>query len=627
LYERVIMAACGLVLSGLGVFFLFGSKIWQSISSHQSVIDLLCVGSVTLGFVLWKGLSPADKRQLRQLFTYKNFFYIGCIFFISLCAWLLSASAFVMGLKFLHIDTPLLPLLSASFMVSFLASLPLSINGGGIREFAAITLFNLCAVPKEASLFTAISIGVFSLAPILIIGCVNSFKKIYTPSAFSKPALRMPRERLEKQIIYFLACSAAVLIFFQIHVAWRAITLNLNIADIFALCGLMMAVISGFARRSLIHARISHTFSFLCAFTMVFALALLIGIYRNGFSAFAFFSKFLGFFVLLGYASLGAFFIKNFGNKGRSVVVRLMWVTLFSIITFRISVLLLMQLNVLPKLFIHNNFMGYAGNRNAFAIQLLTVLSLFFAKLKCTETMSDAFRNRNYWMISFLLMGVYLTFSRSGIITALFLMFLFRGVGVFRTKDILVLILQASILVGSLYCLQSAIYYWLPGALPGVLFDGVYSAGHSDHERWYTIMEGIKLWLQHPFFGSGLGGFVSQEFEKSGRFLVIHNTFIWWIAEFGLVGAFAFFWYGLKTISYLYHTVVKTSYQNVLANDKALLGLVLIFACMGMVHEIFYQRCLWFVWGIIMIAPQLGHKRLQCEQYHLHPNMIQPVLQ
>jgi O-antigen ligase len=132
------------------------------------------------------------------------------------------------------------------------------------------------------------------------------------------------------------------------------------------------------------------------------------------------------------------------------------------------------------------------------------------------------------------------------------------------------------------------------------IFSNTYSGDSSDHERLYSISEGLRLWLHNPLFGGGLGRFMFDELAKNGRPLVIHNTFVWLLAEFGLIGIIPFVLYVWSLFQNLYIRWKNSINIPLTEREKALFLLLVIFGGMSMVHEIFYQRCIWFIAGLLL---------------------------
>ncbi len=53
----------------------------------------------------------------------------------------------------------------------------------------------------------------------------------------------------------------------------------------------------------------------------------------------------------------------------------------------------------------------------------------------------------------------------------------------------------------------------------------------STDERLLTIAGGLKLFVENPLFGAGLGAFSLQTLATHGKPLVIHSTALWLLAE------------------------------------------------------------------------------------------------
>ncbi len=613
LYERILVATTGLLLSTTGAFLLFREKI-MLIFAEASVLKLLVSLGVTLVAVLCIGLTPSDQDKMKRLFSIRNLYYTGYLLVVAIGGWLLSALSFAMLFSILKIDISFGLALSASVIVCFIASLPISANGWGVREFAAMSIFGLCAVPKEAAIFSAVCIGFFSYVALMAWGAILSFCSQQNEGVYRKSRLRISLTRLEGNTIYFLACAASVLVFFQIHVKCGDAVLNVNAADPIALCGFVMAVISNLLRKRSLKYHLPSTLRFLVSAVMVFFVAALVGVVKTGVNHYSILYKLFGFFVLLGYANIGAELVSRFGQKGYEAAVRLMMTTIIVSIALGSVISILAKAGVIPLSYLQESFVGLSGNRNALALQILLITFLFFSGVFKNIRLPSGCR---YLLSSILLYGLYLTFSRSALITGAILLFIFWRMAWLKTWEIIGFLTGATAcvlgihLVDFLLSIAKFNLFLNEGFIASseqVSIFSQYSNSFSDHERWYSLMEGMRLWFNEPLLGGGLASFSYHEILKNGRPLVIHNTLIWLIAEFGLVGALPFLWYGFKTLVYL---GTKISSQNVSCmdvKDKALFSLIFILIMMGMAHEVFYQRILWLAWGMLVVVP-VGSER------------------
>lgn len=116
--------------------------------------------------------------------------------------------------------------------------------------------------------------------------------------------------------------------------------------------------------------------------------------------------------------------------------------------------------------------------------------------------------------------------------------------------------------------------------------------GGTAHARLEFIDVALRTWAETPVLGTGLGYFLANEGW------IIHNTPLWVLAEFGIVGfgLFAgflawFLWAGVGT------------FRRAPASERPVVfGLVLAFLAMGALSagiEALYQRHWWFVMALI----------------------------
>jgi O-antigen ligase len=119
----------------------------------------------------------------------------------------------------------------------------------------------------------------------------------------------------------------------------------------------------------------------------------------------------------------------------------------------------------------------------------------------------------------------------------------------------------------------------------------------SDTERWISVNGGLRLWQENPVFGAGLGAYFEVS-KREGTPLVIHNTLIWLLAETGLVGFLVFFSAG---VAILWASTRRLRDPTDVGATTIFLFL-LAFASMSMVHELLYQRVLWFVLGVCLAS-------------------------
>lgn len=119
--------------------------------------------------------------------------------------------------------------------------------------------------------------------------------------------------------------------------------------------------------------------------------------------------------------------------------------------------------------------------------------------------------------------------------------------------------------------------------------------------RIHILIDSAKMFAESPLFGIGLGVFSEREA------VIIHNTPMWFLTEFGLFGfiIFLFFmaWFAYKAFrTYLLCDCTTKPYMlALLLSHAAMFGL-----SMGI--EAFYQRHWWFVFALIAATTTVVQK-------------------
>jgi O-antigen ligase len=113
--------------------------------------------------------------------------------------------------------------------------------------------------------------------------------------------------------------------------------------------------------------------------------------------------------------------------------------------------------------------------------------------------------------------------------------------------------------------------------------------------RWDILAKATDMFLAHPVFGAGLGSFL-RDYQVQ-----IHNTFFWFLAEMGIVGAtvfvgfvVAFFLRGLKAYK------LSDPEHRGLVGGLLLAHLSMMGFSLGI--EAFYQRHWWVIMAMLSAA-------------------------
>jgi hypothetical protein len=124
-------------------------------------------------------------------------------------------------------------------------------------------------------------------------------------------------------------------------------------------------------------------------------------------------------------------------------------------------------------------------------------------------------------------------------------------------------------------------------------------SGASTEERMLTIFGGVKLFVEHPIFGAGLGAFRNQLILSQGGIpLVIHSTALWLLAELGLTGFAAF------AVPAVYVWVTEWRRASVEPAAAITTLCFIAFAVMSTPADMIYQRTFWLLIGATLALPR-----------------------
>jgi hypothetical protein len=417
---------------------------------------------------------------------------------------------------------------------------------------------------------------------------------------------------IEKYAAWVLGMVVAVSVFFQAHVSLPGGVINLNLADPFAM--LALAAVS----LHVLHTgegpvwRVERCNSALLAISLLMLLGFIRGWLEIGVTQWALVGRLLGWLVLLGYLSAGYLIVVNVGTHGLRRFAETMIATAAVVVMMQVVLRLLDHWNVPINTQLTSNFEGYAGNRNAFAFQLLVVMALLLGYsqvyVRCGP---GAVRRARPWIfplfLGIVLVALVWTGSRTGIVVGGLLLF-FAGLSRLADRRMLGwgLIFAVLFWFGVWFAEQNEFVQgfvsWdrlsFGGSTANPLTpNSVRDAPLSNEEHRQTLLHGLELWRLSPVLGAGLGVFNAKSSMWFGYPQVIHSTPLWILVEFGLLGVSVFGW-GFFQLARHAVRLGKTQPSRRIA-----LFLLLVFSMFGLVHEIFYQRIFWLVLGAVLAQP------------------------
>lgn len=636
-YERVVLVLVGggLCLGG-AVLLINQSTVFDFLRSFSLFEILLTAGGgVVLSLLL--GRSKFEKQLLLRMVSQTNIVNLLEISVITLLGQMLVLASFVMGVLALNPDVDFLSVMAAAAIISFAASMPVTVNGWGIRELTAVYILGQLGISSSNALAVSILVGLCSTAVVLVAASAtlrrHASADVLTPVQthfVSGPKGALGKAELEKAAVWISALAAAALIFFQVHAALPSGTINLNLADPFAIIALASMVGHGISTRQFPRWRVPGFNWVLVALSALLVFAFFRGMQEIGVTQWAFASRLMGWLVLMGYLSIGYLLVFFAGTHGLRRFAETMVSTAVAIVLFQSVAHWANYAGLDIGAYLTTNFEGYAGNRNAFAFQLLvsSAFLLAYSSLNVRSghkpvsvyalgegaargygLLGDIFRARRV-LISLLqgvlCVGIIYTGSLGGLIVGSVLL---ATAWVFRFADRRML--EMSVFFGCVLWAFPHLFFWLQTVLHTGISVGeqtevwsLLSREDSHVLRWETITKGLELWWKSPLFGAGLGVFYDQSTAWFGRPTVIHSTPVWVLSEFGL--------FGLVIVGWAFLSFVRFFRQvgTPLPAHRAILMLLLVFSLFGIVHEIFFQRIFWLALGAtVALGVSFGGRR------------------
>jgi len=608
LIERVIAA---LVLGTAAVFaglFLYGRlTAGDEIDPayfYRVLACLLIAAGVPLATV-YRGFLPQAAKGLFSRQVGEDLAVIGGLSVLVHAAMLAAYAALAMGL-----GAPLnAELIAACLVVMLAASLPISFGGWGVREISAGFALSLVGLTAVEGVAIGAAIGIGSLVVQLVIAALSMAKKPGT--AARKPELEQSRRPERPDYTLWLSLLTPVLasfaVVFGLHLTVRGGVINLNLADPLAILGGMLFVAYWLEQRRLPLWQARHLNLALVVLSCVVALAALHGFLAFGYTAWGIRNRFLGWFMLLAFMATGALFVERLGTAGREILLKGFVAALGTVASLEFLVELAAQCNIGVTSWTNSyRFEAFSQNANAYAFLLLAGIAVVVALLRKGAP--------QIWALwgGILLAALLFTSSRGGWGAAAIMALAMTVIDRRMIGKLVDMILAGAVIVGlfiGLIALIKIIPQISLGAAPGGEFGGDLftgldllrpraSAEHSDNERLITLVGGWSLWTAHPFVGAGLGAYFEQS-GRDGTALTIHNSFLWIAAEMGLVGLLLFAAVGGRLFISLWRRLKDP--QDEAATTLFLLGLC--FAAMAMVHDLMYQRILWFIAGACLALP------------------------
>jgi uncharacterized membrane protein YbhN (UPF0104 family) len=601
-YERMLLAVVSSSAATLAGIFLIGFSAVGELAEQLALtqVVIVIIAASTIGYAL--GRTPMESELMHMLTRRNSVLALAETTAITVVGQGLMVVAFAIAFHWAGPSLTWPQLIACGAIVSFAASIPLSVGGWGIREVASVFVLGQLGVGAADAMAASVMVGVCSTLAVFLTSPLSLALK----SASGGGAARTNREaqtmKLDGVASWLLGMGTVVLVFFQVHVPLRGTVVNLNLGDPLALLAFAAVSLTLVQARSLPQWRLPGLNAWLALFTAALLAAFATGVHNFGVTPWALGNKLMGWLVLLGYLSAGYLLATQRHHAVIKRVTEAALALVFVIVWLKLAIRLTPWLPGMAALEAPN-FEGFSGNRNAFAFQLCAVLALTLGYLGPYARMH---RGRlvpfgaMVIAVATLLLGIALSASRTGIAVTVILLLL-SFVSQRGSRRLLVV----SIVLAAVFWLLCTVDFsnWTldphGSALGSLRIQSAISTQESDTHRWHANIAGLKMWMESPWLGTGLGGFLHQSEARFGFPLIIHNTPIWLLTEFGLMGI-AVVAFGLLIVV---RHLSQLHLSRLAAQDKAWVLLLICFALFCQLHEMLYQRTLWLFMGVLLAAP------------------------
>lgn len=620
-WERIQAAAVLFLLSLISLWYLFLNIHFDLLPAGLSLLSLLGAMLAAAVVIVVMVLRPAGMLDgipggLRAAMRLWPSLVITLLAHACMLAAYLSL---LWGLDVMRADGAVI---AALIVVMFTSSLPISFSGWGIRELSAAQALGSIGISESVAVASAVAIGLLSLFLVVIFAVISSVivmrhRKKY---AAQKPRVTAvgPGIDWSNLGVFGGALLCALLLFFQLRIPTGSGELTANIADLIALTSLGLAPYFLWTHRHTLPLP-RHLLIGMTAISLMIIASLAYGYARFGWTSWAFLNRGLGWLIILGYVTTGVA-IAMTTDAQRRVILSAFVATGATIAALQIVQMfgVLSGIRFQPDVF-SLPLKGYAGNTNAFAVQMIMTGAATIAAWHL-----GLFGRRAYLLpliLSLISAAIYFCHSRAGLgMFAIMLASMMIFPGDRRRRDLLPALLWPIAIL-----LLSTQFYLIYGymlqlvkqllAAQQVVGDPSYVSTltnmlqvnlerqSGDLERWISISDGWAMWLERPVFGSGLGAYMHHHLSTTGGPLIIHSVPVWLLAETGLIGLLTV---GGTFAALMIHTLRHLRHPASSGWATGLLIALICIAAGAAVHDFFYQRSFWFLLGLFIALPNMG---------------------
>ncbi|MSO69217.1 MAG: hypothetical protein EXQ98_02900 [Alphaproteobacteria bacterium] len=609
--ERVSSLAMLLLLAIISTLLALGGlsiaeKPGTMLAVFVSILAFILVTATKLAF------GRKQQRELRLIFSVAigplGWRILGITFAMHACMILayLTVAANLIHAAFSA------KLVAASTIVMMAASFPISFGGWGIRELTASYVFEAGNLPSEIGVTMGLTIGLLSLIAVLLNVAIAFFVNARPQRAIDAGIGESQRRtsRAIRALAWLAPALAAILVNVQVQLPTTKSSVSANLADpIVIVAGLTMLlfVLRDSVARTL--WRIPHFNLALGLMGATLVAGFFHGWIRFGLTDWALYNRLVGLGIVLAYLLTGALATAAAGQVGTRSLFRALVIACAGVVlTEWVGAYILSAEVALKSMgWYSTQFSGLIGNRNAFAMVLLLVLAVAVSGRQLWHRRRGAVLQGV--VLGLLAWGIYLTGSRGVGVAALAVLIFLAAIPKCR-KPLLHVAFGAALITG-IFSFGNAVSEPASGSVANMQFGWglrtVERYGFIQADRMDSLAGGLRMWFDYPIFGAGLGAFMHDWTAKTGAPLVIHNTFLWLMAEFGAVGLITF-------LSALGLIVVYTLRKPRWVSDESsvtALACIVVFAVVSLTHDVAYQRVFWLLIGALIARPDALRRALK----------------
>lgn len=166
-YERVVAGAVSAVFAFAGFLYLYD---WTVIGgSGVTNLIMFTVSAAVAIFVFYRKIISAFEKQAVKIFiSARNVFLMLRIVLVVALGMVLMMLCFFLMFDAVLPEVDYLKVVAVAFIVSFLASLPISFGGWGLREMSSMFFVVYLGGASEAGLAASVFIGLISMVVVLM---------------------------------------------------------------------------------------------------------------------------------------------------------------------------------------------------------------------------------------------------------------------------------------------------------------------------------------------------------------------------------------------------------------------------------------------------------------------------